>query len=287
MLRLTSPFISLLLAVMACPAVAWADPLEPGPSVAWNSEPAGVGAPASYQVGVGDTLHVVVYGEEDLCGDFVVYEGGAINYPLVGKVSVLGLSLPQVAEALATALGQRFLVDPHVTVQMQAYASQAVQVLGAVAKPGVFYLEGPTTLRQMLAIAGGLISEKAVKEVRLERVVDGRRQVQVVRLEPLLAEGEGDFTLRGGDVVNVAEGLVVYVSGEVKESGSVPYWDGLTVTRALAEAGGPDTYARLRRAFLMRDGQRIVFNLKKLLQGRLEDIPLQPGDQLVIEESVF
>jgi polysaccharide export outer membrane protein len=156
-----------------------------------------------------------------------------------------------------------------------------------VAKPGVFYLEGPTTLRQLLALAGGLISEKAVKEVRLDRVVDGRRQVQVVKLEPLLAEGEGDLLLRAGDVVNVAEGLVVYVSGQVKESGSVPYWDGLTVTRALAEAGGPDTYARLRQAYILRNGERIVFNLRKLLQGRSEDIAMQPGDQLVIEQSVF
>lgn len=245
------------------------------------------GSSPTYLVGIGDKLHVGVYGEEDLCGDFEVYDGGWINFPLVGKLAVQGLTLPQVTDALTRALGERFLVDPHVSVQIESYASQAVQVLGAVAEPGVFYLEGPTSLRQLLALAGGVISEKAIKEVRLERVVEGQRRVQVVKLERLLADGEGDLLLEGGDVVNVAEGLVVYVSGEVKKSGAVPYWDGLTVTRALAEAGGPDTYARLRRAYVLRDGQRVVFNLKKLLQGRSEDIALLPGDQLVIEESMF
>ena len=284
MARLHLLTIPLLLAGLASAAPVWADP---GPEPWVGDEPAGARDALGYLVGTGDTLHVSVYGEEDLCGDYVVYEGGAINFPLVGKIEVRGLSLPQISEALTAALGQRFLVDPHVTVQLQAYASQAVQVLGAVAKPGVFYLEGPTTLRQMLALAGGLISEKAIKEVRLERAVDGQRAVQVVKLEPLLAEGVGDLPLQGGDVINVAEGLVVYVSGQVKESGSVPYWDGLTVTRALAEAGGPDTYARLRQAYILRDGERIVFNLKKLLQGRAVDIPLRPGDQLVIEQSVF
>jgi polysaccharide export outer membrane protein len=279
--------VSLLMAALAAPVPVWADTSDSVPTPWVGGEPSGASDPSGYLVGVGDTLHVSVYGEEDLCGDFVVYEGGVIDFPLVGKVPVRGLSLPQTAEALTAALGQRYLVEPHVTVQMQAYASQAVQVLGAVANPGVFYLEGPTTLRQLLALAGGLISEKAVKEVRLERSVNGQRQVEVVKLEPLLAEGEGDRLLKGGDVVNVAQGLVVYVSGQVKESGSVPYWDGLTVTRALAEAGGPDTYARLRQAYILREGERIVFNLKKLLQGRSEDIAMQPGDQLVIEQSVF
>jgi len=282
---------ALLALLSAAAPPASAETMETQPRLAPAAEPSGVASlgaePARYRVGVGDTLKVDVYGEQDLCGAFEVYDGGWIAYPLVGRLQAQGLTLPQLTEALSAALAQRFLVDPHVSVQVERYASQPVQVLGAVAQPGVFYLEGTTTVRQMLALAGGVVSEKAIKEVRVERETEGQRQVHVLKLERLLADGEGDLVLQSGDVVNVVEGLVVYVSGQVKKSGTVPFWDGLTVTRALAEAGGPDTYAKLRSAYLLRDGQRITFRLRRLLQGRDQDIPMRPGDQLVIEESMF
>jgi protein involved in polysaccharide export with SLBB domain len=290
-----SHLIAVLLPLLvAALQLAPAQAQEPSsqPSLAPDQEPSGhasltSSAGLSYTLGAGDAVEIEVYGEKDLCGSFPVYEGGFIDYPLVGKVQVQGLTVPALADALREQLAQRFLVDPHVTVRIDSYSSQPVQVLGAVAKPGVFYLEGHTTVRQILALAGGIIAENAVKEVRVERRAGDGREVVSLKLDSLLADGENDITLQAGDVVNVVEGMVVYVSGEVKESGTVPYWDGLTVTRALAEAGGPDTYAKLRRAYVLRDGQRIVFNLKRLLQGRDVDIVLRPGDQLVIEESMF
>jgi polysaccharide export outer membrane protein len=280
----------LLAALTAAPAVAQ-DP-EPQPSLQPAAEPSGqatfTGAVSpGYIVGAGDTVQVEVYGEQDLCGTFTVYEGGYITYPLVGKVPVVGLSLSQLADELTLQLAERFLVNPNVTVRIDRYSSQPVQVLGAVAKPGVFYLEGHTTVRQILALAGGVEAEKAVKEVRIERQVSGRRETTVLKLDRLLTDGENDLVLQGGDVVNVVEGMVVYLSGQVKEPGAVPYQDGITVSRALAEAGGLGDYAKKREAYVLRDGERIVFNLRRLLNGRDEDFVLQPGDQLVIETSVF
>lgn len=261
------------------------------PSLAAEVEPSGPASLASvnpgYALGVGDAVKVEVYGEQDLCGSYQVYEGGYITYPLVGKVPVVGLSLSQLADELTLQLAERFLVNPNVTVRIDRYSSQPVQVLGAVAKPGVFYLEGHTTVRQILALAGGVEAEKAVKEVRIERQVSGRRETTVLKLDRLLTDGENDLVLQGGDVVNVVEGMVVYLSGQVKEPGAVPYQDGITVSRALAEAGGLGDYAKKREAYVLRDGERIVFNLRRLLNGRDEDFVLQPGDQLVIETSVF
>lgn len=284
--------VALPLLFALAPSVASAQEPASQPSLGAEAEPAGQANLSSfgglgYTLGVGDSVKVEVYGEQDLCGSFPVYDGGYINYPLVGRVQVQGLTLPLVAETLRQQLAERFLVDPHVSVRIDSYSSQPVQVLGAVGKPGVFYLEGRTTVRQILALAGGVVAEKAVKEVRVERQSGGEREVMVFKLERLLSDGENDIVLQAGDVVNVVEGMVVYVSGEVKKSGAVPFWDGLTVTHALAEAGGPDTYAKLREAYVLRDGQRIVFNLRRLMQGREEDIVLQPGDQLVIEESMF
>jgi polysaccharide biosynthesis/export protein len=280
----------LLAALVAVPAMAQ-EPVSQ-PSLQPEAEPSGQATLAGatnpgYVVGPGDAIKVEVYGEQDLCGSYPVYEGGYITYPLVGKVQVGGLTLSQLADELTHQLAARFLVDPHVTVRVDRYSSQPVQVLGAVAKPGVFYLEGRTTVRQILALAGGVEAEKAVKEVRIERQVGGQRETMVVKLDRLLTDGENDVVLQGGDVVNVVEGMVVYLSGQVKKPGAVSYWDGITVSRALAEGGGLGDYAKMREAHVMRDGERIVFNLRRLLAGRDEDIVLLPGDQLVIETSVF
>ncbi len=244
-------------------------------------------AGADYRVGVGDVLKIEVYDEPDLCGSFQVRHGGSIVFPLIGEMNVAGSTIDLVGRTLSDELGERYLVDPHVKVEVETYGSQQVQILGAVAKPGVFFLEGHTTVLELLALAGGVVSEKSIKEIRLNRKVNGHLEMKSLKLDQLLGEGIGDEPLLAGDVVNVVEGLVVYVSGQVERSGAVQFWDGLTVSRALSEAGGPKEFARMREAYVLRDGERITFNLRRVLKGRDEDILLQPEDQLVIQESIF
>ena len=45
-------------------------------------------AAATYQVGPRDVLHIAVFQEESLTGDYTVSEAGDIDFPLVGKVAV-------------------------------------------------------------------------------------------------------------------------------------------------------------------------------------------------------
>lgn len=237
---------------------------------------------ADYQIGPGDVLQVDVAGEK-IGGTFVVGSAGAISMTYCGLVDVGRMTIFEAEDALRACLADGYILDPQVTVRVQEYRSQRVEVLGAVAQPGLYYLQGETTLRAMISQAGGIKSEKSVGRVVVSR---GGGEQFVVLLDEI-GGPPGELPLQRGDVINVDEGAVVYVGGEVAKPGAIGYIDGLTVTQALMKAGGPTGVARLRGAYLLRQGQedRIPVNIRRMLKGKDADFVMAPGDRLVIQES--
>lgn len=238
--------------------------------------------PSGYTVGPRDVLTIEVYDEPDLSGAFEVSTAGTIDFPLVGRVVVTGQTADAVGQGLREALGASYLVNPQVRVRVDTYASQQVQVIGAVARPGVLTLTGPTTLLEALSLVGGVKAETSAREVQLRRGTETR----AMKLDAVMA-GEESLVLEPGDVVVVPEGLLVFVAGEVVEAGSVAWRDGLTVTQALVQVGGPRGTARLKSAYILRDGERLPVDVRAVLKGRVDDVRLEAGDQLVLPESVF
>jgi polysaccharide biosynthesis/export protein len=241
-------------------------------------------APAGYQVGARDELDIKVYEEADLSGRFRVTDDGSIDFPLLGRVPVNGMSADAIDQLLTDRLGAKYLVNPHVDVQVAQYASQSVQVLGSVKSPGVYPLTGRTTVTELLALAGGP-TENAATEVRIQQA-DGQGEPVTMSLDRVL-RGTGVPTLHAGEVLFVPEGQFVYVSGQVKKAGPVPYHEGLTVMQALSKVGGPERTARLKEAYVLRAGERLVVDVKRIMKGRDPDLVLLPDDQLYLDESVF
>jgi polysaccharide export outer membrane protein len=173
------------------------------------------------------------------------------------------------------------LNNPQISVRVAAHKSQQVEIYGAVKSPGPYYLSGPTTLLEMIGRAGWINADKSSNHVLLIRP----------GAEPLalsinaVMEGDSNIPVRGGDVISVEEGKVVYVGGEVETAGPVAYFEGLTVMQALLKAGGPNETARLRGAYVMRDGEKIPVNIKRIIEGRDADVSLRSGDQLYLKES--
>ena len=240
--------------------------------------------PGPYRIGPGDALVVRVDGEPQLSARFVVDPAGNLQLPMVGGLAVVGLTAAEVAERLVTKLAADFLVDPRVGVDVVEYGSQPVQVMGAVRQPGTYYLRGETGVLAILSLAGGVLADKSNSEVQLIRPGDAVRSLSI---EKLLSGEEPDVALRAGDRVNVAEGKVFYVNGEVARPGQIPWKEGVTVTRAMALAGGASKTANLRKAYVLRDGRKIAVDIQKVMKGDQEDVLLFPGDQLYIEESVL
>jgi polysaccharide export outer membrane protein len=243
--------------------------------------------PESYELGVGDTLEIQVYQEDDLSSMYTISDDGAFEMPLLGRIEARGMSVQDLSEALASALGNAYLVNPQVSVRVEVYNSQPVRVLGSVNKPGVIYLTGSTTVSEILAKAGGVKSDKSAQELLITNEWDVTAPQRTVHLGRLLESGEGNLTLHGGDVVYVSEGQTVTISGEVEKPGLISFSDGMTVTEAIAQAGGAAKTANLRKVTITRGSERIPVNVKRILNDKSEDLILERDDQLFIRESYW
>ncbi len=259
---------------------AMATPPEQGE---WAVTPAQPGM-NEYVLGARDVVLITVFGEDSLSGRFVITDDGTLRMPELGTVQVGGLSKDGLAELLEGRLRDGYLRRPQITIQVMEHRSQRVDVTGAVKTPGEYYLQGPTSLLQLLSRVGGIDNTKSIGEVRVRRS-DGTELV--VNYTELASSATGDVALQAGDVILVPEGQQVFVGGEVKQPGALLFAEGLTVTQALTRVGGPSEFARLRGAYILRDGDRIVINLKRILDGRDASLVMLPGDQLYLRKSVF
>jgi len=258
------------------------------PSGAWAQQPGTTADAAAkkslYHIGAGDVLSIQVFGEDELSGSFPVSLTGGLDFPLLGPVMVAGRTTAEISLLLRDRLAGGFVRNPHVTVSVTTYASQPVQVLGAVSKPGVYFLQGPTTVLEILSLAGG-VDDSGVDEVRITHE-SGQGDTVVIPYERLLAPGTESVALAAGDIVFVPQS-VVSVMGSVAKPGEITLREGLTVSRALAAAGGALPTANLRKVWVLRGEERTAINVRKVLDGKQADFVLSAGDRVIVDESMF
>lgn len=241
-------------------------------------------APEEYPLGVGDTLEISVYGEPELSGSFPISSTGDLEYPLLGTITVEGMTTAEASALLQQRLSDGFLVVPSVTAWLASYQSQPVQVIGAVSAPGMYYLKGSTTVLQVLSEAGGMKLD-GIDEVRITRS-DETGEATVLSYEEMISSGEGNVTLHGGDIVFVPE-LLISVIGQVEQPGALAFRKGMTVSTGLAAAGGAMPTANLGRVYILRGDERIQVNVRKILKGRTADVSLEADDRILVQESFF
>ena len=140
---------------------------------------------AVYRLGSGDQLKITVYGEERLTGVYPVNGEGKISFPLVEEIGAAGLSISEFEAKLTQTLGNGFLNNPNVVVEVTNY--RPYYILGEVGKPGEYsYVDG-LTIFSAVARAGGFsyrasqkkvfIRHKKEKDEKLYRI-DGGTPVQ-------------------------------------------------------------------------------------------------------------
>lgn len=253
-------------------------------------------ADTGYTVGPSDELSITVYDNPDLSGSFTVSSNGVIVYPLLGQVSVSGLSVDQIEKILTQKLEKDYLHDPIVSVTIMQYRSKHVKILGASTKPAVFYLDKPMRILDLLTqakdipiITGNVLRGQKIRILRPESVEpDDPKNDQVrtihVDLYELLIEGkkEANIPLQNGDIIYLPQNKMVHVIGEVKNPGSIPYEEGLTVLMATAKAGGTTKNASAKKTRIRRikNGRevRIEAKMSTLVQpGDIIEVPIGGG----------
>ena len=165
----------------------------------------------NYRIMPSDILSVTVFQEEDLKSLLRVSSEGEIVFPLIGAVSVRGLSPQEASQQIRAKLASGYLINPQVTVTVMEFAKHKFTVLGQVQKPGAFDMpdESELTLLQAIGVAGGYTRVANPRKVTLMRKgPDGKKQVFNFDARKM-AEGGGDatFTVVPGDVITVAESL--------------------------------------------------------------------------------
>ena len=156
-----------------------------------------------YRVGPLDRLTLNVFQEPDLSLKQVqVDASGNLLLPLVGQLRVAGKTTAEVSAEIADRL-RRFLVDPQVSVIVDSSTSQKVTVEGEVREPGVFELQGRTTLLQAMAMAKGPTNVSRLNEVIVFRNIGEQRYAAVFDLKEIRRGEADDPQILGNDVVVV------------------------------------------------------------------------------------
>jgi polysaccharide export outer membrane protein len=135
--------------------------------------PAGVTPPPGFTIGPDDVLLVMFWREKDLSAEVAVRPDGKITLPLLNDVQAAGLTTDQLRERLMEA-ANKFVEDPSVTVAVKQINSRKVYITGQVGKPGTYPLTGPTTVLQLIAVAGGLADFAKKEDIVVMRTEGGK-----------------------------------------------------------------------------------------------------------------
>jgi protein involved in polysaccharide export with SLBB domain len=160
---------------------------ESNSAAAATSDPPATPAMSDLRLQAGDKIHVTVYGERDLTGDYQVNTGGYVALPLAGSVKAIGLTPPE----LETALEKQFtsLRNPKVTVEVISF--RPFYVLGEVQKPGEYPYRAGLNVLSAIAIAGGATYRASTSEVYIQRA--GTTNLQKFQQSPTVTVMPGDL----------------------------------------------------------------------------------------------
>jgi polysaccharide export outer membrane protein len=239
-----------------------------------------------YPLGAGDSIRVQVFQNPDLTVETRVSENGEITYPLIGAVSLGGLSLALAEKKIAEALQNGgFIKKPQVNIVLVQIRGNQVAVLGQVTRPGRFPLETANTrLSDMLAMAGG--ATPAGDDIA---IVTGQRNGKPFRKQIdipsifLTDKVQGDIVLQGGDSIYVHRAPMFYIYGEAQRSGAYRIERDMTVMQGLALGGGPTARGTEKR---LRLNRKAADGSVQQIEPQLTDT-LQPNDVIYVKESLF
>jgi protein involved in polysaccharide export with SLBB domain len=241
--------------------------------------------------------------EVDECGTIPLL---SVQNEEQNSIKAAGLTTSELQEQLRKFY-TKYKRNPQVVVKVREYNSQPVAINGAVMRPGQFQMRRPVRLLELLTFYAGGPTERnggRIQIARMPALGECASAQQVAATQP--AQGEDTYapqflilslsdTLKGdeqanpylqpGDVITLPEAKEAYVVGNVLRPGPVLLKDdNLTVTRALAMAGGlmPDT--KKEKVSVIRvdaDGgnrREIPIDLAAIDKHKAEDITLRPND---------
>lgn len=299
------------------------NPVDTAPS----QSVAGTASEERYRIGPGDVLEIRIFERPQLSRDAMRVDGsGRIRMPLISDDFVAAC---QTEFGLAQQIADRYrtyLKNPQVDVFVREFNSEPVAVVGAVNKPGNFQLQRRVRLRELLTFAGGpslnagatiqvihdennpecdaargkTVFKNAVlkseygsntSKGQTEEPLDTDAVPVSINLRNLLQGGAGSNPyISPGDFIYIPQAEQVFVVGNVYKPSALALTEPLTVSRAIAMAGGvlPSTKrSKIRIVRSWPDGNREIFvDLERINKSEEPDLTLVAGDIVEVPTSI-
>lgn len=255
-------------------------------------------ADPNYRVGIGDVLTVMVPKNALLSTDTVrVNNNGAIRLPMIDDEIQAKCLTESELSARITEKYKRYLLNPQVYVTVKEFNAHPVAVVGAVNAPGRFQLQRPVRLLELITFVNG-INPNAGRSVQVIRSSDA----QACAVKPDDEAGSGDEIINlplaemmkggetanpfiyAGDIVRVAEAEQAFVVGNVRRGATINLNEPVTLSKAIAMAGGATDDAQIKKISILRQPAdslsktEMIVNLKDINERKIEDVLLQPND---------
>ena len=246
-----------------------AAPTAGGPPVTEGSE--GV----EYVLGPEDVIEVEIVGQPDRARARV-YTDGTIQLNLIGKLTAAGKTPKELGEEISKALkAGGFYANPVVNIEVSAYASRYVTVLGAVANPSLVPINRQYRLSEILARVGGVQASAA--DYLIVRPENGEERRYLID-ELSRGDASKDPFVTPGDKIFAPTADVFYISGQVNSPGTFPMRSDMTIAQAIARAGGVTASGSAKKVQVSRGDKKLK------LSGEAK---IEPGDVLVVGERLF
>jgi polysaccharide export outer membrane protein len=239
--------------------------------------PPGATSDASYVLGPQDVIEVSVQGRNDFTTRARIGEDGLIQLPFIGTMTAAKKTSAQLSGEIAQALQRGgYFSNPILRVEIVAYASRYVTVLGAVANPGLIPVDRSYHLSEILARVGGARDDAAdYLIVRPENAAERKYSIRGL----VTGDASQDPVVSPGDRILIPKAELFYISGQVKSPGAFPVDSDMTLRMAISRGGGLTDLGS-------DHGVKVTGVGGKVRRLQLDD-KIEAGDVIVVGERLF
>ncbi|MBP6005112.1 MAG: SLBB domain-containing protein [Pyrinomonadaceae bacterium] len=257
-----------------------------------------------YRIGFQDILSIQVFRHPELTIDATVNPNGVIYlYRLEKPIVAVCKTERELADDIAAAYKVSYLKNPQINVIVREQKSQSMAVIGAVEKPGTFFVSKRVHLLELIAMAGGPNKESGTRVI-VQRpgsstnckmpdgssIVDDNIALLGFKMRDV-QEGKKTLWMQPGDVVSVMDADTVYVYGNVIKPGEVRFREPITLRQAIASSEGLKPATEKNAVRILRqipdsiERTELVFDLNAIDKGKASDPYLEPNDIVAISKD--
>ncbi len=289
--------------ILACCVIAAAQ--QPSPAATASTPAAAASVDDRYRLGPGDVLDIRILNRPNLSREAVRVEGsGMIRMPLIDtEIRAACLTAGELADEIRNRY-LKFYRNPQVDVFVKEYHSRQVAIIGAVTDQSRFELQRRIRLLDLLTYAKGPTA-KAGQTINIvhsppsqlcqrpeDETTDVTTAFSSYKLSDTLTGDPGaNPFLQPGDIVTIPEADQVYVVGNVFTPLTIPLKEPITLSRAIAMAGGTKQDSNRDKVRIVRQEpgsatrKELIVDLSAIEKKRAEDVALMPNDIIDVPTS--